>query len=82
MSSEPVPFRPDPYERPRTVPDEVLHSGMTRRGMLRALGLLGGAAAVGAGFGAGAATSSASAAGGAGTAGAAAGAPRAYALPE
>ncbi|MFJ4166146.1 alkaline phosphatase family protein [Microbacterium sp. NPDC089698] len=82
MSSEPVPFRPDPYERPRTVPDEVLHSGMTRRGMLRALGLLGGAAAVGAGLGAGATASSASAAGGASTAATAAGTPRAYALPE
>ncbi|WP_425563324.1 twin-arginine translocation signal domain-containing protein [Microbacterium panaciterrae] len=49
MSSEPTPFTPDPYERPRTVPDEVLRSGLSRRGMLRALGLLGGAAVVGAG---------------------------------
>ncbi|WP_295012636.1 alkaline phosphatase family protein [uncultured Microbacterium sp.] len=62
MSSEPVPFTPEPYERPQTVPNEVLHSGMTRRGMLRALGLLGGAAAVGADVGVGTGAASAAAA--------------------
>ncbi|WP_314149122.1 alkaline phosphatase family protein [uncultured Leifsonia sp.] len=52
MSSEPQPFTPDPYEREQTVPDEILRSGLSRRGMLRALGLLGGAAAIGGATGA------------------------------
>ncbi|QDZ14857.1 alkaline phosphatase family protein [Humibacter ginsenosidimutans] len=47
MSSEPTPFTPDPYERTRTVPDSVLKSGLSRRGMLQAMGLLGGAMALG-----------------------------------
>ncbi|HEY4269254.1 MAG TPA: alkaline phosphatase family protein [Galbitalea sp.] len=47
MSSEPTPFTPDPYDRKNTVPPEVLRSGLSRRGMLKALGLLGGAAALG-----------------------------------
>jgi phospholipase C len=48
MSSEPKPFEPDPYERKTTVPDEIIRSGLTRRGMLKALGLMGGVAAFGA----------------------------------
>ena len=59
MSSEPTPFTPDPYERPSTVPDSVLRSGLSRRGMLKALGLLGGAFAVGAPTAAWAGTTSA-----------------------
>lgn len=47
MSSEPTPFTPDPYEREKTVPDEIIRSGLTRRGMLKALGLMGGVAALG-----------------------------------
>ncbi|GAA3516508.1 alkaline phosphatase family protein [Nocardioides daeguensis] len=46
MASEPTPFDAEPYDRDRVVPDEILHSGLSRRGMLRAMGLLGGAAAV------------------------------------
>ncbi|MFC4242974.1 alkaline phosphatase family protein [Gryllotalpicola reticulitermitis] len=44
MSSEPTEFTPDPYERKQTVPDEILRSGLSRRGMLKAMGLIGGAA--------------------------------------
>jgi phospholipase C len=47
MASEPVPFTPDPYERETIVPEEILRSGLSRRGMLKAMGLLGGAAALG-----------------------------------
>ena len=47
MSSEPEDFIPDPYKRAETVPPEVLRSGLSRRGMLKALGLLGGAAVLG-----------------------------------
>jgi phospholipase C len=47
MSSEPTPFTPDPYERAKTVPDQILRSGLSRRGMLKALGLMGAAAAAG-----------------------------------
>ena len=87
MSSEPKPFTPDPYERPQTVPEEILRSGMTRRGMLRALGLLGGAAAaVGAGATAAFASSGTAAAASAGAGGAAPGgaapAGATYVLPE
>ena len=51
MSSEPEPFTPDPYERKNTVPPEVLRSGLSRRGMLKVMGLLGGAAALSGGAG-------------------------------
>ncbi|NNC11752.1 DUF756 domain-containing protein [Planctomonas sp. JC2975] len=47
MSSEPTPFTPDPYQRRKTVPEAVLTSGLSRRGMLKAMGLLGGAAVLG-----------------------------------
>ncbi|KRC50697.1 hypothetical protein ASE16_06755 [Leifsonia sp. Root227] len=47
MSSEPEDFIPDPYQRAETVPPEILRSGLSRRGMLKALGLLGGAAVLG-----------------------------------
>ncbi|HXR45660.1 MAG TPA: alkaline phosphatase family protein [Pseudolysinimonas sp.] len=49
MSSEPQPFTPDPYERAQTVPPEIIRSGLSRRGMLKALGLLGGSVVLGAG---------------------------------
>lgn len=49
MSSEPQAFTPDPYEREQTVPEQILRSGLSRRRMLQAMGLLGGVAAVGAG---------------------------------
>lgn len=42
MSSEPEDFTPDPYVRQENIPAELLRSGLSRRGMLKALGLLGG----------------------------------------
>ena len=81
MASEPKPFTPDPYERPQTVPDEILASGLSRRGMLQALGLLGGAAVLG-GAGALAAAGPASAAtAGAGNGAGAGAAAAAYRMP-
>jgi phospholipase C len=63
MSSEPTPFSPEPYERPQTIPDAVLRSGMSRRGMLQALGLLGGVAVLGGGSAVWAANSASASAG-------------------
>ncbi|MCU1527950.1 MAG: hypothetical protein JWP75_1713 [Frondihabitans sp.] len=52
MSSEPKPFTPAPYDRMTTVPEDILRSGLSRRGMLKAMGLMGGVAVVGGGVGA------------------------------
>ena len=64
---------PEPMEAPQgaQIPAEVLRSGLSRRGMLKALGLFGGVAAMG---GAGAAAWAAGQDGGSGSA--------AYVLPE
>jgi phospholipase C len=51
MANEPSNVTPDPHdhERKRIVPDSILNSGLSRRGMLKSLGLLGSVAALGVG---------------------------------
>jgi phospholipase C len=72
MSSEPKEFTPDPYERATSIPQEVLRSGLSRRGMLKAMGLLGGVGTL----------SGTAGAAWAGTASAKNAAPAQYALPD
>ncbi|GAA2332711.1 phospholipase C, phosphocholine-specific [Dactylosporangium salmoneum] len=51
MANEPSHDTSDAYDdgRRRIVPDSILHSGLSRRGMLKALGMLGGIVVVGGG---------------------------------
>ncbi|KAB1644604.1 MULTISPECIES: alkaline phosphatase family protein [unclassified Pseudoclavibacter] len=47
MSSTPVPFEPEPFDRPELVPENLLKRGFSRRQVLQTLGLMGGAAVMG-----------------------------------
>jgi len=78
MAHDAEPSLPDDARQEGLVPQSILRSGLSRRGMLRAMGLLGGATAL-AGGGA-AAWASADGAGPAGTG--AAGSSASYVLPE